>query len=55
MVRCCLSEFAASDGEYNFGEMSCEHIAEHIVSHLGIHSCEVMEDGIRGATVTRSL
>lgn len=37
-----------------FGELSCEHIAEELLSHFaGMVSAEVLEDGYGGASLTR--
>jgi hypothetical protein len=35
----------------DFGEMSCEMIAEDLIINLGCASCEVLEDGKGGAFV----
>ena len=37
-----------------FGELSCEHIAEVLLSHFAnMDSAEVLEDGYGGASLTR--
>jgi len=35
----------------DFGTMSCEHIASHLVEKLGLARCMVLEDGKQGAEV----
>lgn len=35
----------------NFKNMSCEHIAEHLVETFKLTACEVSEDGENGALV----
>lgn len=52
-ARACLEDFRSSDGTYDFGNMSCEHIAEHLISNLPLVACMVLEDGLQGATVMR--
>lgn len=36
----------------NFGHMSCEHIAEHLLQKFKLSKCEVLEDGENGAVIT---
>lgn len=36
-----------------FGKMSCEHIAGELIEVFGMSSCQVLEDGYGGATLTR--
>ena len=51
-VRQSLAAWRQTDGTYEFGSMSCEMIASHIVSTAKLWSCEVSEDGLQGAAVT---
>jgi hypothetical protein len=50
-MRVALEQWRIADGSYDFGDRSCEHIASHLVRTLHLHSCEVREDGLQGATV----
>ena len=52
-ARNSLEGFRSSDGTYDFGSMSCEHIAEHLLNDLPLIACTVLEDGLQGATVMR--
>lgn len=38
----------------NFNNMSCEHIAKHLLKAFQLESCEVLEDGENGAIVSRN-
>lgn len=35
----------------DFNDMSCEHIAEHLIKMFNLSACEVSEDGENGALV----
>lgn len=53
-IRCyLLSRYGDSNGTCQFGPMSCEQIAEDILTHFSASSCIVLEDGYGGAKVVR--
>lgn len=43
------AEFGAKRHTHNFGNMSCEDIAEFLINKLRLSFCEVLEDGENGA------
>jgi hypothetical protein len=45
-ARTVLGEFHG-----DFGTLSCEHIASHLIQRLGLSRCLVLEDGKQGAEV----
>lgn len=40
-------------GTLDFGDMSCEQMAQHLVDCMGLDECEVTEDGVNGAIVRK--
>ena len=41
------------EGSHRFHGMSCEMIAQHLLNTASLDRCEVLEDGLQGATVCR--
>lgn len=53
ITRYLISEYGDLSGACQFGGMSCEHIAEELLTHFGAAACTVLEDGFGGARVVR--
>lgn len=48
MLKRCV-DYYLSAFKGNFGDMSCEDIAEGLISEFDLLNCEVLEDGENGA------
>lgn len=48
-----LANYAPDNSVCEFGDLSCEQIAEELLRVFGAASCEVLEDGYGGACIVR--